>query len=57
VVEVNGVRVWGMVEVAEVNGVGIWGTVNVKETREFKFTLEQATKAHRGSNGSALLFL
>jgi hypothetical protein len=43
--------------VAEVNGVRIVGMVNVKETRELNFTLELATKAHRGRSGITILFL
>jgi hypothetical protein len=42
---------------AEEDGVRIWGMVNVKERLELKFTLEQTTKAHRGSSGVAVLFL
>ena len=44
------------------NGVYVWRTATravqlVKVKVEVKFTLEQATKAHRGSRGIALLFL
>jgi len=39
-----------------VGDTGIW-LVNLKEVKvKVKFTLEQATKAHRGSRNIALLF-
>ena len=43
-------RPWGQPSIYK---IGIAGAVKVK----VKFTLEQATKAHRGSRGIALLFL